>query len=197
MSKVVAGAAVLMLVEEGKVPPDYYTVPAEREITVLDLLTHISGLMSGRISSSVAQQGFQGRHETGLAYVDGLGAVPLEFQPGSRWAYSAVGGFGMMLANGGEHDGVRLLGTRTVELMGSAYIPDTLPGRRPGEGFGLSVRVVTDPSTSRYTSRPSATAYTRPPISLTPPTRRYRRDGLAISNPCSSTKSPVTPCLRR
>jgi CubicO group peptidase (beta-lactamase class C family) len=32
-----------------------------------------------------------------------------------------------------------------VELMGSAYIPDSLPGRPAGEGYGLSVRVVTDP----------------------------------------------------
>lgn len=51
----------------------------------------------------------------------------------------------MMLANGGELNGTRLLGTRTVEMMGSAYIPDTLPGRQPGEGYGLSVRVLTDP----------------------------------------------------
>src|SRR3954465_5704995 len=76
MSKPVCGAAILMLVEEGKVrlndpvskfipefkgskvaavqarpanapasePPKYYTVPAAREITIQDLLTHVSGL---------------------------------------------------------------------------------------------------------------------------------------------------------
>ena len=52
--------------------------------------------------------------------------------------------FAMMLANGGELNGVRILSPRTVELMGSAFIPSTLPGRPPGEGFGLGVRVVTD-----------------------------------------------------
>jgi CubicO group peptidase (beta-lactamase class C family) len=29
--------------------------------------------------------------------------------------------------------------------MRSVWIPDTLPGRGPGEGYGLSVRVVDDP----------------------------------------------------
>jgi CubicO group peptidase (beta-lactamase class C family) len=52
----------------------------------------------------------------------------------------------MMLANGGELNGRRILSRRSVELMGSAFIPDTLPGRRPGESYGLGVRVVTDPA---------------------------------------------------
>ena len=53
--------------------------------------------------------------------------------------------FGLMLLNGGQLNGKRLLSPRTVEEMSSAFIPDTLPGRTPGESFGLSVRVVTDP----------------------------------------------------
>ncbi len=36
--------------------------------------------------------------------------------------------------------------TRTVELMTSAFAPDTLPGRSAGEAWGLSVRVITDPA---------------------------------------------------
>jgi CubicO group peptidase (beta-lactamase class C family) len=51
----------------------------------------------------------------------------------------------MMLANGGELDGERILSPRLVELMGSVFVPDSLPGRQPGEAFGLSVRVVNDP----------------------------------------------------
>lgn len=49
-----------------------------------------------------------------------------------------------MLLNGGQLNGTRLLSPRTVELMASVYIPDTLPGRPRGEGYGLSVRVVSD-----------------------------------------------------
>jgi len=52
--------------------------------------------------------------------------------------------FAQMLANGGELYGRRLLSPRTVKLMSSVHIPYTLPGRTPGEGFGLSVRVMQD-----------------------------------------------------
>jgi CubicO group peptidase (beta-lactamase class C family) len=50
-----------------------------------------------------------------------------------------------MLVNGGQLNGKRLLGPRTVEMMRSVVIPDTLPGRPRGESYGLSVRVVNDP----------------------------------------------------
>ena len=214
----------------GSSPPAFYKAPAAREITVLDLLTHTSGLMSGPMGSSVANASFNKRHDIGLRWVEELGASPLEFQPGTRWSYSAVAGFdvlsriveiasgmsfdkflaerlfaplgmrdvtfwpsaeqrsrlasvyqrrdgvlqpnanpdsmsgqryfsgagglmttaetyaqfAMMLANGGELNGVRILSPRSVELMGSAFIPSTLPGRPAGEGYGLGVRVVTD-----------------------------------------------------
>jgi CubicO group peptidase (beta-lactamase class C family) len=213
----------------GAPPPRFYTVPAEREITVRDLLTHTSGLVSGTISTAEAGKIQRKPGETLADYIPRLGQVPLEFQPGSRWAYSPGAGFdtlariveiasgqsidqflrqrifdplGMkdttfnltesqraraatlyqksngvlqksadqrletttyfsgggglsstaedyakfaqMLMNGGQSNGKRLLGTRTVELMGSPYAADTLPGRVRGEAWGLSVRVITD-----------------------------------------------------
>ncbi|MEO8464960.1 MAG: serine hydrolase domain-containing protein [Gammaproteobacteria bacterium] len=54
--------------------------------------------------------------------------------------------FALMLANGGELDGARILSRRSVETMTSVFAPDTLPGRVAGEGFGLGVRVVSDPA---------------------------------------------------
>ena len=50
--------------------------------------------------------------------------------------------FAQMLVSGGELNGKRLLSPRTVSYMASVHAPDTLEGRVPGEGFGLSVRVV-------------------------------------------------------
>jgi len=209
--------------------PKYYTVPAEREVTVRDLLTHTSGLVSGRISGYANRSVAAGPRDTLADYVPRLGRVPLEFQPGTRWAYSAAAGFdvlsrvvevtsgmpineflqkrvfdplgmrdttymppknnprlvtryarsdnglergddpafmngvyfsgggglystatdyaqfALMLANGGEWNGTRILSPRLVELMGSVFAPDTLPGRPAGEAYGLSVRVVNDP----------------------------------------------------
>jgi CubicO group peptidase (beta-lactamase class C family) len=273
MSKPVAGTAILMLVEEGKIrltdpvskfipsfrdikvavpkplppaplggpapaapaTPENYMVPAARDVTILDLLTHTSGLLSGPIGNAAGAKISANRRVEGLKYTEALGTTPLEFQPGTRWAYSAVAGFdvlshvveivsgktfnefvnerifkpvgakdlffwptaaqrerlvtsylkgangltpradpdtmsseayfsgagglmataesyarfAMMLANQGEANGAHLLAPRTVELMGSAFISDTLPGRSAGEGYGLSVRTVTDPVARR------------------------------------------------
>lgn len=219
--------------------PDFYTTAANREITIQDLLTHVSGLASGPLSSREAGKIPNYYKSTLAKSIPQLGATPLEFQPGSRWAYSAgaafdtlgrvveiasglsfdqflkqrlfdplgmkdtsfhptseqarrivttyhragnavtrldakanmlnlygpeynagAGGlystaddyavFAQMLLNGGEWNGKRLLSPRTVEWMASAFVPDTLPGRAPGRGFGLSVQVVTDPVRAGY-----------------------------------------------
>jgi len=211
--------------------PRFYTVPAQREITVKDLLTHVSGLGSGPMSNSDINKVARKDGESLAQYIPRLGKTALEFQPGSRWSYSALAGFetlgyvieiasgtrldqfvrtrifdplgmkdinfwptdtqrqrvatvyargangltkttmpndtmsrdiyfrgsgglystaedyiplGMMLANGGELNGKRLISRKSVEMMRATHVKDTLPGRPAGEGFGLSVRVVTD-----------------------------------------------------
>jgi CubicO group peptidase (beta-lactamase class C family) len=58
--------------------------------------------------------------------------------------------FGQMLLNRGQLNGKRLLGPRTVELMASAHVPDTFPGRPAGRAFGLSVQVVSNAVTAGY-----------------------------------------------
>jgi len=66
---------------------------------------------------------------------------------GSGGLYSTAEDYlplGIMLAGGGEMNGKRLLSRKTVEMMSAAHIPDTLQGRPAGEGYGLSVRVVTN-----------------------------------------------------
>jgi CubicO group peptidase (beta-lactamase class C family) len=209
--------------------PRYYTVPVEREVQIRDLLTHTSGVVSGTVSNFANRAVAAGPKETLADYIPRLGKVPLEFQPGARWAYSAAAGFdvlsrvvevasgmpidrflktrlfdplemkdtsyivpngnprlvtlytrtpeglrpgqnpafmngiyfsgggglvstapdyaqfALMLVNGGELNGVRILSPRLVGLMGSVFTPDTLPGRQRGESYGLSVRVVNDP----------------------------------------------------
>jgi CubicO group peptidase (beta-lactamase class C family) len=126
MTKPIAGVAVLMLMEEGKlrlndpvskfipelktltvaVPmepgpgpaaagaePRFYTVPAAREITIRDLLTHTSGLVSGGISATEAAKMPRKPTDALADYIPRLAAVPLAFQPGSRWTYSPGAGF--------------------------------------------------------------------------------------------------------
>ncbi len=76
--------------------PRYYTVPAEREMTIRDLLTHTSGLVSGGLSGTEARKVALKGKESLADYIPRLGGVPLDFQPGTRWAYSAQAGFDVL-----------------------------------------------------------------------------------------------------
>ncbi|MEP7307572.1 MAG: serine hydrolase domain-containing protein [Acidobacteriota bacterium] len=135
MSKPITGAAVMMLVEEGKirlndpvsrfipefknlnkvavpkpglqaggggrgaaagggrggVPQEFDAVSASREITIKDLLTHGSGLMSGGLGNSAAPQ--RAPTDTLATFIPKLASVPLDFQPGTLWRYSGQAGF--------------------------------------------------------------------------------------------------------
>lgn len=217
--------------------PNIYTVPASREITIRDLMTHTSGLESGGAGSRAGNRIAPRDTSLSLAdYIPQLGDVPLDFQPGTHWRYSALAGietlgrivevasgmtfdqflkerifdplgmtdtafvvpadkrprlvtlynrndagqlerqdanpgwldtttlfsgggglystpddyllFAQMLANGGQLNGHRLLGLRTVQLMASNHVGDLFgpdASRPDGMGFGLTVQVVLDP----------------------------------------------------
>jgi len=60
--------------------------------------------------------------------------------------------FAQMLVNGGELDGTRLLGRKTVELMTSPHVPAGFAGIPDvllrGSGYGLGVSVLVDPVTA-------------------------------------------------
>lgn len=112
MTKPVVALTVLMMVEEGKVrltDPVSRFIPeleglrvaaqgrpngreAEREITVKDLLTHTSGFMSGQASNRAVSINFA-PDDTLASVLPRLADAPLEFQPGTRWAYSPMFGF--------------------------------------------------------------------------------------------------------
>jgi CubicO group peptidase (beta-lactamase class C family) len=116
-TKPVTGVAILMLIEEGKVGltdpvskfiPEFkgtkvavekdgevQLVPAEREVTIRDLLTHSSGLASGGIGQRKAPAELLRPGGAGATLAEGAAryaAVPLDFQPGTRWRYSGLAG---------------------------------------------------------------------------------------------------------
>jgi len=73
--------------------PDIYTVPADREITIRDLMTHTSGLASGGWGTAEANRVAPRKTNDTLAHhIPQLGSAPLDFQPGSQWRYSALAG---------------------------------------------------------------------------------------------------------
>jgi len=117
-TKPVTGVAIMILVEEGKIhladpvsrfipefkdlkvavakegPSDVELVKADREITVRDLLTHTSGLLSGGTSSRKAPQDlvWPKDGDTLEKHIPFLAQAPLDFQPGSQWKYSGLAG---------------------------------------------------------------------------------------------------------
>lgn len=70
-------------------------VPAARELTVEDFMTHTSGLGSGGAGGLVSTVRRQ-PGDTLATYIPRLGAAPLDFQPGSQWRYSASDGIDVL-----------------------------------------------------------------------------------------------------
>jgi CubicO group peptidase (beta-lactamase class C family) len=117
-TKPVTGVAIMMMIEEGKVRlndpvskfiPEFkglkvavqrepeseiQLVPAEREITIRDLMTHTSGLGSGGLGTRRVPQGslFPTGSENLASMTARLAKVALDFQPGTRWRYSGLAG---------------------------------------------------------------------------------------------------------
>jgi CubicO group peptidase (beta-lactamase class C family) len=76
---------------------EFELVAASRPITIRDLLTHGSGLMSSGLGQRAAGQSVQRAPGDTLAvYVPKLAAVPLDFQPGTLWRYSGLAGFDVL-----------------------------------------------------------------------------------------------------
>lgn len=116
MSKPITSVAVMMLEEEGRLlltdPVSKFipafkgqrvvaeggtTVPARRDITIRDLLTHRSGLSYGFLNGGPVGEAYRregvtdGLSTTSMTLqeaIDKLAAQPLMAQPGSAWNYS-------------------------------------------------------------------------------------------------------------
>ena len=67
-------------------------MPADREITIRDLLTHTSGSRAAGWEPRRRRIAPRDMSSTLADYVPKLGAVPLDFQPGTQWRYSSLAG---------------------------------------------------------------------------------------------------------
>jgi CubicO group peptidase (beta-lactamase class C family) len=123
MTKPFTSVAVMMLVEEGKIQLAYpvsrylpefkdmkvgikktdaatgkkelVLVPADREMTVQDLLRHTSGLTYGIFGKSMVKDLYNIKggnpfnfNQTNAEMVTKLSKLPLQYQPGTTWDYS-------------------------------------------------------------------------------------------------------------
>jgi CubicO group peptidase (beta-lactamase class C family) len=192
MTKPVTAVAVMMLVEQGKVRlndpvsryipefkdtkvamprsgnratsrPEVYLVPADREITIVDLLTHSAGLVTGTapaLSKELASFAAEGSaDETISSYCRRLAKMPLNFQPGTAWQYGPatnVLGCVVEVASGQSFD--RFLAERIFRPLEmndtSFYVPDDVLDRlvtlsAPGPGGLRAVRPAAEMRGSR------------------------------------------------
>jgi CubicO group peptidase (beta-lactamase class C family) len=142
-------------------------VPAERPITIQDLLRHTSGLTyefvgAGAVQLMYAEKGLPSTNQTNADQVERLARLPLFSQPGRQWITAArpmcSGGSSRsytrvldMLA-GGTRDGQRLLARKTIDLMRSDHLgPNVRRGSellQPDHKFGLGFAVRTEPGMS-------------------------------------------------
>jgi CubicO group peptidase (beta-lactamase class C family) len=163
MTKPMTAASILMLVEEGKLVisdpvskfiPEYknpkvavwnlpndpagaglHLVPANREITVQDLLTHTSGLANafeGPAGDYVRKANLP-RGGSLAERVSRLAKLPLNFQPGTQWEYSPSTGFDTLgriveILSGMSLD--KFFQTRIFEPLGMKDTFFTVPANR-------------------------------------------------------------------
>ena len=139
----------------------FYTVPAEREITVQDLLRHTSGLPYGARGTSrihaqyPASSSTTAREMTGAEFIDRLGKAPLLHQPGSNWEYgfsSDVLGRVVEVVSG------KTLGQFLEErIFRPLRMPDTGFVVPSGKHARLAAGFATDPDTGKPVTLPDAT----------------------------------------
>ena len=192
MSKPLTSVAIMMLYEEGHFQLDdpitrflpcfanmrvgaggqrgkLDTVPAMRDITFRDLLTHTSGLTYGFMQSTLVDQKyrdegieFQSDSSTLGEMVERLADLPLVAQPGAEWNYSvATDVLGHLVAViSGEPFGA-FLEQRVLAPLGMAdtafHVPPDKHGRLAanyGRGPDGALALIDDPATSRYRTPP-------------------------------------------
>ncbi|MFM0648385.1 serine hydrolase [Paraburkholderia bryophila] len=188
MTKPVTSAAILMLIEEDRLALDTpislwlpelgaprvlrdlagpldETDPAKAPLTVLDLLTHRAGFAyhftaTGPLAEAYAAafNGFEA-HGDASAWLTRIAALPLMFQPGSRWHYGiATDVLGVLIERVSGMSLGEFFRTRIFEPLGmrdtAFWVPDSQLARLATAYSvepGTRQRVVEDhPSASRW-----------------------------------------------
>jgi len=72
-------------------PPPHRLVDPHRPVTIHDLLTHTSGLATYGLGMAVGDWEWQ-KGDTLATWIPKVAAGPLDYQPGTRWAYSPLVG---------------------------------------------------------------------------------------------------------
>ncbi|MBN9085734.1 MAG: beta-lactamase family protein [Reyranella sp.] len=189
MTKPLTSTAIMMLYEEGRFQLDnpiskfipafanqrvcvggsrgkLETVPAERDITFRDLLSHTSGLTYGFMEATPVDALY--RSKSGVDFqtattslkelVEKLATFPLIAQPGKAWNYSVstdVLGYLVEVISGQPFE--KYLVEKVIKPLGMVdtdfFVPDSKHDRFSANyqaGAGGKLEVIDDPTKSRY-----------------------------------------------
>jgi CubicO group peptidase (beta-lactamase class C family) len=189
MTKPIASVAAMMLYEQGhfqltdpisrfipefknprvavaSAPAPYRIVPADREITIRHLLTHTAGLPNTYTGFMVSEYNklaaSRQAGDTVGDLVKKLAGLPLDFQPGSQWAYGPatdVVGHLVEVISGMPLD--RYLDEKIFAPLGMSdtafYQPDSKTARMatiyaPVQGGGIRANPLPAPAAKKYFS---------------------------------------------
>ncbi|HWE99149.1 MAG TPA: serine hydrolase domain-containing protein [Caulobacteraceae bacterium] len=200
MSKPITAVALMMLVEEGALglddlvqtyipswkrmgvyasgmptllanaPPAFITMPVERPMKVVDLVTHTSGLTYGFMMRTSVDAAYRKlkindfQTPGGLEeMMEQLSTLPLEFSPGTRWNYSvSIDVMGYLVQKLSGMSFGEFLRTRLFEPLGMKdtgfFVPPEKIDRfascyQPGEG-GKGLKLQDDAGASTYAAPP-------------------------------------------
>ncbi|MCY4071486.1 MAG: serine hydrolase [Chloroflexi bacterium] len=161
VSEFISGFKQLEVFDSGDAQ-SYQTIPAEREMTIRDLLTHTSGLTYGHmyahpIDAMYRDRDFFGENMSLSDMINHLCQLPLLFSPGTRWSYSVatdVLGYVIEVISGQSLD--RFFGEEVLEPLGMVDTAFTMSPEkvdrfaanyeREGDGF----RLIDKPDESTY-----------------------------------------------
>jgi CubicO group peptidase (beta-lactamase class C family) len=137
-------------------------VPAEREMTIQDLLRHTSGLTYGNRGTTAIHQAYppssstSARQMTSAEFIERLSKAPLLFHPGTRWEY----GFSTdVLARVVEVVSGKPLGQFLAERVFTPLkMTDTGFVVPAGQHARIAQAFATDPDTGKPVSIPDVTA---------------------------------------
>ena len=189
MTKPITSVAVMMLYERGLLHLDdpaseyipalkqlevfesgdaksYRTVPAQREMTIRDLLTHTAGFTYGHMNTPPIDEMYRDRELFGNGMslgdtVDLLSELPLLFSPGTRWSYSVatdVLGYLIEVISGQSLD--RFFAEEILEPLGMADTAFSISPDKVGrfaanyERDGAAFRLIDSPGESTYLKQP-------------------------------------------
>ena len=189
MTKPITSVAVMMLYERGLLHLDdpaseyipalkqlevfesgdaksYRTVPAQREMTIRDLLTHTAGFTYGHMNTPPIDEMYRDRELFGNGMslgdtVDLLSELPLLFSPGTRWSYSVatdVLGYLIEVISGQSLD--RFFAEDILEPLGMADTAFSISPDKVGrfaanyERDSAGFRLIDSPGESTYLKQP-------------------------------------------